>query len=94
MGVLVASFTMFAPAEMGDKTKFTSTALGASYMNFTMVLLGTTLGISVVGVPAVLLGDRLVQAIQLAKMRFIAAAMFAIVGELVLPRASIGFMPD
>ncbi len=41
-------------------------------------------------VPAVLLGERLTRIIPLAKMRFIAAALFAIFGILILFKVNFG----
>ena len=55
-----------------------------------MVVMGTTLGMMAANVPAVLLGHRLAQYVPLSKMRFIAAALFAIFGALILLKVNFG----
>jgi putative Ca2+/H+ antiporter (TMEM165/GDT1 family) len=83
-GAFVTTLILFFLAEMGDKTQLATVALGARYANLGMVTMGTTLGMMVANVPAVLLGEKLCERIPLRKMRFIAAALFAIFGVLIL----------
>lgn len=82
----------FFIAEIGDKTQFATIALGARYASLAMVVLGTTLGMMAANVPAVLLGERLAKVIPLSKMRFIAAALFAMFGVLVLLKVDFGLV--
>jgi putative Ca2+/H+ antiporter (TMEM165/GDT1 family) len=89
-GPFVTTLIAFFLAEMGDKTQFATIALGAKYASLTMVVLGTTLGMMAANIPAVLLGERLARLIPLSKMRFIAAALFAIFGVLVLMKINLG----
>jgi Ca2+/H+ antiporter, TMEM165/GDT1 family len=89
-GPFVTTLIAFFMAEMGDKTQFATIALGARYANLGMVVLGTTLGMMVANVPAVLLGERLARYIPLSRMRFIAAALFAVFGVLVLANVDFG----
>jgi Ca2+/H+ antiporter, TMEM165/GDT1 family len=80
----------FFLAEMGDKTQFATIALGAKYASLAMVVTGTTLGMMAANIPAVLLGERLARYIPLSKMRFIAAALFAGFGVLILFKVPLG----
>lgn len=89
-GAFGTTLIAFFLAEMGDKTQLATVALGAKYANLTGVVIGTTLGMMAANVPAVLLGERLARYIPIAKMRFIAAALFAIFGILILARVNIG----
>jgi Ca2+/H+ antiporter, TMEM165/GDT1 family len=83
-GAFLTTVVLFFLAEMGDKTQLATVALGAQYRNVVAVTLGTTLGMMVANVPAVLLGDRLAQRFPLSRMRFVAAALFAAFGLWVL----------
>lgn len=90
MGAFLATLVAFFLAEMGDKTQLATVALGAKYASLSAVVLGTTLGMMAANVPAVLLGERLTRYVPLSKMRFVAAALFAIFGGLILAGASLG----
>jgi putative Ca2+/H+ antiporter (TMEM165/GDT1 family) len=89
-GPFVTTVVSFFLAEMGDKTQFATIALGAKYASLAMVVTGTTLGMMAANVPAVLLGQRLAKYIPLSKMRFIAAALFALFGVLILLKVNFG----
>jgi putative Ca2+/H+ antiporter (TMEM165/GDT1 family) len=91
-GAFVTTLFAFFLAEMGDKTQFATIALGAKYASLAMVVLGTTLGMMAANIPAVLLGERLAKIIPLSKMRFIAAALFAIFGVLILLKVDFGLV--
>jgi Ca2+/H+ antiporter, TMEM165/GDT1 family len=83
-GAFVTTLILFFLAEMGDKTQLATVALGAKYASLGTVAIGTTLGMMVANVPAVLLGEKLCEHIPLSKIRFVAAASFAIFGALIL----------
>jgi putative Ca2+/H+ antiporter (TMEM165/GDT1 family) len=83
-GVLGTTILAFFLAEMGDKTQIATVALAAKYTAFVFVVSGTTLGMMLANVPAVLVGDRLAHRIPMRLMRAIAAAMFAALGVLML----------
>jgi len=85
-GAFVTTLMLFFIAEMGDKTQLATVALGARYAGFLSVSIGTTLGMMIANIPAVLLGDKLCEHVPLSRMRFIAAALFAIFGVLILVR--------
>jgi Ca2+/H+ antiporter, TMEM165/GDT1 family len=83
-GVFVTTLVVFFVFEIGDKTQLATVALGAQYASVFAVSLGTTLGMMVANVPAVLFGEQLSRRCALAKMRFVAAALFALFGMLIL----------
>ena len=83
-GAFVTALILFFLAEMGDKTQLATVALGAEFASLGMVAIGTTLGMMVANVPAVLLGEKLCEHIPLSKIRFVAAALFAVFGVLIL----------
>lgn len=89
-GVFITTLVLFLLAEMGDKTQLATIALGAKFSSISMVAMGTTLGMMVANVPAVLLGEKLRQRIPLSRIRFIAAALFAIFGVAILIKVIFG----
>ena len=86
-GVFVTTLVAFFLVEMGDKTQLATVALGAQYGNLAAVVAGTTLGMMIANVPAVLLGNALVQRISLRAVRIAAAASFVAVGVWMLAEA-------
>ena len=56
-GVFVTTVIAFFLAEMGDKTQIATVMLAAKYNALVAVTAGTTLGMMISNVPAVLLGD-------------------------------------
>jgi putative Ca2+/H+ antiporter (TMEM165/GDT1 family) len=80
LGVFAASLLAFFLAEMGDKTQIATVALAARYGDFYWVLAGTTLGMMCANVPAVLLGERVIRLCPMRYIRWLAAAIFAMVG--------------
>ena len=79
-GVFGATLITFFLAEMGDKTQIATVALAAHYAAPLMVVIGTTLGMLIADVPAVLAGDKLSTKIPMKLMHSIAASIFAILG--------------
>lgn len=92
-GVFGTTVVAFFLAEMGDKTQVATVALAAQYHAFFAVVAGTTLGMMIANVPAVLLGDRIAGRIPVRVVHAIAALIFAIIGIATLLGAgkSIGF---
>ncbi|GAA5234707.1 TMEM165/GDT1 family protein [Verticiella sediminum] len=76
IGVLGTTFVTFFLAEMGDKTQFATIAMVAQYQHFGAVVLGSTLGMMIANVPAVLLGDRLAGRLPVRAVRLVAALIF------------------
>jgi Ca2+/H+ antiporter, TMEM165/GDT1 family len=86
-GVFLTTLVAFFLVEMGDKTQIATVALGAQFDNFVSVTAGTTLGMMIANVPAVLLGNALVQRISLKAVRIVAAVSFVAVGAWMLVEA-------
>jgi putative Ca2+/H+ antiporter (TMEM165/GDT1 family) len=74
----------FFLAEMGDKTQIATVMLAARYDALIAVTAGTTLGMMIANVPAVLLGDKAVKFVPIQWVHRIAALVFAVIGVLVL----------
>ena len=83
-GVFGTSMLAFFLAEMGDKTQIATVALAARYSDLVAVVTGTTLGMMVANVPAVLLGERIAKQLSMTLLHGIAAAIFAVLGLLTL----------
>jgi putative Ca2+/H+ antiporter (TMEM165/GDT1 family) len=83
-GVFMATLIAFFLAEIGDKTQIATIALAANYSAPITVVIGTTLGMMLADVPAVFLGNKFAQKLPLKIIHFIAAAIFAILGLLIL----------
>ena len=84
LGVFGTTLVAFFLVEMGDKTQVATVALAAGYTSFGWVLAGTTLGMMIANVPAVLLGERIVKRVPVHVVHAIAAAIFAVLGVLAL----------
>ncbi len=80
MGVFMTTLLAFFLAEMGDKTQVATVALTAQYQSFFMVVAGTTAGMLIANVPAVLLGERMARAIPPTLVHRLAAVLFLILG--------------
>lgn len=83
-GVFGTTLIAFFLAEMGDKTQFATIALAAKYHTFYEVVAGTTLGMMIADVPAVLLGDRIAKKIPVRLMHVVTALIFSIIGMVTL----------
>jgi putative Ca2+/H+ antiporter (TMEM165/GDT1 family) len=83
-GIFVLTCITFFLAEIGDKTQIATVALAAKYSNLPLVIAGTTLGMMIADVPAVLLGKIAAPNFPFKIVRWIAAGLFACLGVLVL----------
>lgn len=92
-GVFGTTLITFFLVEIGDKTQIATVALAAQYQVLIAVVLGTTAGMMIANVPAVLLGDRIAHRIPIRMVHAIAAAIFAALGIATLLGAgrSLGF---
>ena len=79
-GVFVTTLIAFFLAEMGDKTQIATIALAAQYQAVVPVVLGTTLGMMIANVPAVILGDRIADRMPVTIVHRVAAAIFLVLG--------------
>ncbi|MDR2261476.1 MAG: TMEM165/GDT1 family protein [Azoarcus sp.] len=79
-GVFATTFATFFLAEMGDKTQLATVAMAMHYSAPLLVVLGTTLGMLIADVPAVIAGDRLGKKLPVKAIHIVAAAVFAVLG--------------
>jgi Ca2+/H+ antiporter, TMEM165/GDT1 family len=87
-GVFGLTVLAFFLAEMGDKTQLATVMLAAKYQALWAVTAGTTLGMMLANVPAVLLGDKLLARLPARWLHRTAAAVFVVLGCLVLLSAA------
>ena len=90
LGVFTTTLIAFFLAEMGDKTQIATVALAAQYQNLIAVVAGTTLGMMVANVPAVIMGDKIADKMPVRLVHRIAAAIFAFLGVATLLGAGAG----
>jgi putative Ca2+/H+ antiporter (TMEM165/GDT1 family) len=83
-GVFGITVVAFFLAEMGDKTQIATVMLAAKYQSVWLVTAGTTLGMMIANVPAVLLGERVTTWLPVLWVHRVAAVVFAVLGVLVL----------
>ena len=79
-GAFAATTIAFFVVEMGDKTQIATVALAARFEDPLAVTLGTTAGMMLANVPAVIFADRLLKILPLKLLRLAAAAIFAALG--------------
>lgn len=79
-GVFGATLVTFFLAEMGDKTQLATVALAAKSAFPIEVVIGTTLGMMIADVPAVILGKKLGQRVSMKLVHTIAACIFLALG--------------
>jgi len=79
-GAFVITVFAFFLAEIGDKTQIATVMLAAQFGNLVAVVAGTTLGMLIADVPAVLVGSAAAHRLPLRLMRYIAAGLFAVLG--------------
>lgn len=88
LGVFGTTLVAFFLAEMGDKTQVATVMLAARYHALGAVVAGTTFGMLIAYVPAVLLGDRLGDRLSVRLVHRIAAAVLASLGVATLLQAA------
>jgi putative Ca2+/H+ antiporter (TMEM165/GDT1 family) len=89
-GVFGTTLIAFFIVEMGDKTQIATVALAARYDALVAVVAGTTIGMMIANVPAVLLGNVAAEKLPKRVMNGLAAVVFALIGIAVLWGADIG----
>lgn len=82
---LTTVFTFFL-VEMGDKTQIVTVALAAKYQALVPVVAGTTLGMLIADVPAVLLGRAMADRLPMELLHRLAAASCLVLAVLALLR--------
>ena len=91
-GVFAATFVAFFLAEIGDKTQVATVALAAHYQSLVLVVLGTTAGMMLANVPAVLIGDRVNGKVSVRIVHMIAAGLFFVLGVMALLGLDAGLL--
>ena len=83
-GVFGTTVIAFFLAEMGDKTQIATVMLAAEYKSWLWVVAGTTLGMMLANAPVVWFGERITRLVPLTWVHRISAAVFVVLGLLVL----------
>lgn len=90
-GVFGTTLIAFFLVEMGDKTQIATVVLAARYDALVPVVAGTTLGMMIANVPAVLLGNFTAEKIPIRAIHVVAAILFVLLGIAVLGGIDAGF---
>ena len=83
-GIFLTTLCAFFVLEIGDKTQVATVALAANYDALVAVVLGTTAGMMIANVPAVLLGELAAKYFNVRLIQIIAALSFVVLGVAVL----------
>jgi putative Ca2+/H+ antiporter (TMEM165/GDT1 family) len=83
-GAFLSTLCAFFLAEIGDKTQIATIGLAARFEAFYPVVIGTTLGMMLANIPAVLIGDRIADRLSVKAIRITAAVVFAVLSVLTL----------
>ena len=83
-GPFVTTVIAFFLAEMGDKTQIATIGLAARFHDLLYVAAGTTIGMMIANVPAVLLGEVAAKALPMQLVRGTAASIFIALGVVTL----------
>ena len=83
-GAFVTALIAFFLAEMGDKTQLATVALAARFDSLAAVVAGTTLGMMLANIPAVMVGEKLAARLPMKAIRLAAAGLFIVTGVLTL----------
>jgi putative Ca2+/H+ antiporter (TMEM165/GDT1 family) len=90
-GAFGTTLIAFFLVEIGDKTQVATVVLAARYDSLVQVVLGTTLGMMIANVPAVLLGNFTAEKLPVRAIHIVAALVFALFGIAVLGGIDLGF---
>lgn len=88
--VFLTTLVSFFFLEIGDKTQIATSLLAARFQDIVLVTAGTTLGMMLVNVPAVFLGDRVVKIVPLMTIRIIAALLLWATGAWIIATTLLG----
>ena len=83
-GAFVTTLCAFFLAEIGDKTQIAPIGLAAQFEQFSPVVIGTTLGMMIANIPAVLVGNKIADKLPVKAIRVTAAIVFATLGVFTL----------
>jgi putative Ca2+/H+ antiporter (TMEM165/GDT1 family) len=90
IGAFLATAVAFFLVEMGDKTQLATMGLAARFHSVIIVTAGTTAGMLLANVPAVLFGDVIARRVSLKLVRTIAAVSFLVLGVLTVAGVDLG----
>lgn len=79
-GVFMATAVSFFLVEMGDKTQVATAALAARYHGVLLVAAGTTTGMMLANIPAVLLGHNVTRILPIKVLQIGAALLYLVLG--------------
>jgi Ca2+/H+ antiporter, TMEM165/GDT1 family len=79
-GVFLATAVSFFLVEMGDKTQVATAALAARYHSVFWVAAGTTTGMMLANIPAVLLGHNVTRVLPIQILQRAAAGLYLVLG--------------
>jgi Ca2+/H+ antiporter, TMEM165/GDT1 family len=79
-GPFAITVVAFFIAETGDKTQIATVLLAAKFDSLVAVVAGTTVGMLLADVPAVLIGSAAANRLPLRLIRYAAAGLFAVLG--------------
>ena len=79
-GIFLTTLVAFFFVEIGDKTQIATSLLAAQYTDILLVTIGTTLGMMLANVPAVIFGEAVTRIVPLKYVRIGAAVIFALIG--------------
>lgn len=83
-GIFLTTLVAFFFVEIGDKTQIATSLLAAQYTDILLVTIGTTLGMMLANVPAVLFGEAVTRVVPLKYVRIAAAILFALIGAWII----------
>jgi putative Ca2+/H+ antiporter (TMEM165/GDT1 family) len=83
-GAFVSTLVAFFLAEIGDKTQIATVGLAARFEQFYPVVIGTTLGMMLANIPAVLIGNKIADRLPMKAIRVTVAFVFAALGVFTL----------
>jgi putative Ca2+/H+ antiporter (TMEM165/GDT1 family) len=86
----MTTLVSFFLVEIGDKTQIATVALAAKYDALAAVVAGTTVGMMLANIPAVLLGNVAAEKLPVRLVHAVAAVIFALIGIAVLAGVNIG----
>jgi Ca2+/H+ antiporter, TMEM165/GDT1 family len=86
-GVFLTTLAAFFLVEIGDKTQIATSLLAARFQDIMLVTIGTSAGMMLANVPAVLLGEAVTRVVPLAYVRASAAVLMAGIGAWIIAAA-------
>jgi len=83
-GIFLTTLVAFFFVEIGDKTQIATSLLAAQYTDILLVTIGTTAGMMLANVPAVIFGEAVTRIVPLKYVRIGAAVIFALIGAWII----------